>query len=164
MQIALYKNKSDKIVARKSIGDPIATISGIVVKEDGLFSTKNPTVILQLDGDWTDITDFNYCRIYQTDRYYYVTNHVAEGGLLRLELETDVLMSFKDDIYRTDQRQQIIERQENKYSDEAKLLPDEYLPIRADHYYQSKVFGKNVSDFTSQRIIVETAGRGGRIV
>lgn len=164
MQIALYKNKSDKIVARKSIGDPIAKISGIVIKEDGLFSTKNPTVILQLDGDWSDITDFNYCRIYQTDRYYYVTNHVAEGGLLRLELETDVLMSLKDDIYSTSQREQLIERQEKKMPESSKLIADEQLPMKSTHYYQSKIFGIPVSDFESQRIIVETVGRGGRIV
>lgn len=164
MQIAFYKNKSANNVVNKTIGDPVRTVSGIVIKEHNSLKTKNPSLLLQIDGDWTDIVDFNYCRIYQTDRYYYVTNHVAEGGLLRLDLECDVLMSFKDDIYRKSQNKQLIERQESKYPDASKLLSDEKLPITVQHYYQSKTFGRPVGDFTSNRIIVETSGRGGRIV
>ena len=164
MQIAFYKNKSANNVVNKTIGEPIRTISGIIVKEQNSLKTANPSLLLQIDGDWTDIVDFNYCRIYQTDRYYYVTNHAAEGGLLRLDLECDVLMSFKDDIYSPSQRTQVIERQSHKYPKKSRYLSDEKVPITVKHLYDSKVFGRSVSDFDSGRIIVETSGRGGRII
>ena len=164
MQIAFYKNKSANNVVNKTIGNPVRTISGIIIKEHNSLKTANPSLLLQIDGDWTDIVDFNYCRIYQTDRDYYVTNHTAEGGLLRLDLECDVLMSFKKDIYSDSQREQLIERQQTKMPESSKLIADEQLPMKSTHYYQSKLFGIPVSDFESQRIIVETVGRGGRIV
>ena len=67
MQIALYKNKSANNVVNKTIGEPVRTISGIVMKEHNSLKTSNPSLLLQIDGDWTDIVAFNYCRIYQTD-------------------------------------------------------------------------------------------------
>lgn len=164
MQIALYKNKSANNVVNKTIGEPVTTIDGIIIKEHNSLKTANPSLLLQIDGDWTDIVDFNYCRIYQTERYYYVTNHTAEGGLLRLDLECDVLMSFKDDIYSKSQRTQIIERQSKKYPSNSRYLSDEKVPITVKHLYDSKVFGRKVSDFTNSRIIVETSGRGGRVI
>ena len=164
MELALYKNKSDPRVVNKNIGSELARITGIVIKEDDSLQTLEPSLVLDIGDTWKDITDFNYVKLFQNDRYYYVKNFVAEGGLVRLDLKVDVLMSFKDDIYRKSQKTQIVGRQAMKFPDKSKYLSDEQVPITVKHLYDSKVFGRAVSDFASGRIIVETSGRGGRVI
>lgn len=164
MELALYKNKSDPRVVDKNIGSELARITGIVIKEDDSLQTLEPSLVLDIGDTWTDITDFNYVKLFQNDRYYYVKNFVAEGKFVRLDLKVDVLMSFKDDIYRSSQLTQIIERQAEKYPTKSRYLSDEKIPITVKHLYDSKVFGRKVSDFTNSRIIVETSGRGGRVI
>lgn len=164
MELALYKNKSDPRVVNKNIGSELARITGIVIKEEDSLQTLEPSLVLDIGDTWSDITDFNYVKLFQNNRYYYVKNFVAEGGLVRLDLKVDVLMSFKDDIYRSSQLTQIIERQAEKYPKKSRYLSDEKIPITVKHLYDSKVFGRKVADFTNSRIIVETSGRGGRVI
>lgn len=164
MELALYYNKSDPRVVNKNIGSELARITGIVIKNADSLKTKNPSLTLRLGDTWADITEFNYCKIFQNDRYYYVEDFSADGLLLTINLKCDVLMSFKDDIYRSSQLTQIIERQAEKYPKKSRYLSDEKIPITVKHLYDSKVFGRKVGDFDSGRIIVETSGRGGRII
>lgn len=164
MELALYKNKSDSRVVNKNIGSELGRITGIVIKDYDSLQTLEPSLVLDLGDTWKDITDFNYVKLFQNDRFYYVKNFVAEGKLVRLDLKVDVLMSFKDDIYRKTQRTQIIGRQARIYPDKSKYLSDEQVPITVKHLYDSKVFGRAVSDFSEGRIIVETSGRGGRVI
>lgn len=163
MNLNRYHNKSANNVVNKNI-KAIDVIEGIVIKEYNSLKTKNPSLLIELSGDFKNVADFNYCYIPQTERYYYVENISSEGMLLRIDLQVDVLMSFKSDILDKNQAGQIIERQAKKLPEASKYLADDVIPVRSDNWYASKTFGDSVSSFTSQRIIVETAGRGGRVV
>lgn len=61
----------------------------------GDVSIMNPTIILKYDTP----LDFNYIYIPVFKRYYFITNiSIFPNKVYRLDLECDLLMSYKDDI------------------------------------------------------------------
>lgn len=89
MEIFLYKNNSDLNVIEKDLtklGE-----KDVFLKKD--FDIFNPTLYL---GTFLD--ECNYLFFPSLNRYYIVKNK-ANANLWKIELETDVLMSFKDVLF-----------------------------------------------------------------
>lgn len=86
--IIYYKNKSDDNVVGKDLEE--VRRENIVLKKTIDFTT--PTLELKLD-----VVDFDYIRLEQLDRYYFIRSIEALGGYMYLvHLECDVLETYKD--------------------------------------------------------------------
>ena len=72
-----------------------ATYNNVILKDD--CSVVNPAIKLKVPLS-TRVYDWNYCRIQEFDRYYYVTDWMWQEGLWVAELQVDVLASFRDRI------------------------------------------------------------------
>lgn len=77
------------------------TLSSALVK-NVLFlnasSILNPTIRVRI-GNITEFLKRNYCFIETLQRYYFIDGITIErGGIATVELEIDVLMTYKDDI------------------------------------------------------------------
>lgn len=90
MTLDTYTNLSDDYKLNKNL-TPIATDIPIVLKDD--TEIINPIIIVSRSVN----TDFNYCRIPQLGRYYFV----SKGGVTYaqnrayIQLEVDALMSHR---------------------------------------------------------------------
>ena len=158
MDVVVYKNTSPNNVVDKSI-KKIHTFSGVKFKHEGALDILNPTILVQYSDEVSDFTKFNYVQIAKLNRYYYIVNMSFVGGLCEIQCKCDVLMSHKNSIYAS---KQYILRQQEKYKNP--YLFDDLLPIRSDHNYIMKPFGENVDNRQCGRVILATAGEGGRIV
>lgn len=89
MKVKIYNNKSNKNIVNKKI-EFLQEIS-FDFKDDS--DITNPILILQ------SYKKGNYCFIPDLNRYYYIDRiDLMNGGLYKLYLEIDVLMSYKDEI------------------------------------------------------------------
>lgn len=94
MDILLYTNNSDSNVLNKDI---------VLQKQLVCYANKENIDILSPDIllSYIDIKalNINYCYIKELDRYYYINSYKYEKNhLLKLTLQTDVLMTFRDNI------------------------------------------------------------------
>ena len=89
--ITLYHNADERRVLNKRISD--ARVFDVILKEE--TSSLNPQIILQSDYD---LSTYNYAFIDVTNRYYYCTITLMENGLFVINMEVDVLMSYRDGI------------------------------------------------------------------
>lgn len=89
MKLILYKNNSDLNVIEKDLSK--LGEKDVFLKKD--FDIFNPTLYLK-----TFIEECNYLFFPDLNRYYIVQNK-TKNSLWKVELETDVLMTFKDVIY-----------------------------------------------------------------
>lgn len=89
--VTLYHNADEHRVLNKRLSDEREF--NIVLKEE--TSSLNPQIILQSDYD---LSTYNYAFIDVTNRYYYCTITLMENGLFVINMEVDVLMSYKDGI------------------------------------------------------------------
>ena len=89
--VTLYHNADEHRVLNKRLSDEREF--NIVLKEE--TSSLNPQIILQSDYD---LSTYNYAFINVTNRYYYCTITLMENGLFVINMEVDVLMSYKDGI------------------------------------------------------------------
>ena len=92
MTLKLYNNQSEN----NTIGKNLSQIgSDITCTIKGDMSLYSPTIIL----DYSDISGANYAYIQEFDRYYFITDRpVITGGRMELNLKSDPLETFKDDI------------------------------------------------------------------
>ena len=150
------KNQNNKFIQNESQGNKIENVRFF---ENGALDILNPTLLINFSTEVSDIVQYNYVKIPKFDRYYYIDKISTEGGLFRIECKVDVLMSHKADILASEQ---YVTRQQNKNN--SPYLMDDLLPIRSDHNYFAKPFGRNVDDRTCGRIILATTGKGGTIV
>ena len=89
MELKIYNNNSNTNVLNKNI-TLIDTLS---------FNLKSDTSILQPILVLKNYTKGNYCYIKELNRYYYITDiRVLNGGLYQLQLDVDVLMTYKTEI------------------------------------------------------------------
>lgn len=94
MKLVLYVCKDSSNVIGKKL-DRVKDYN-ITFKGDG--DLIRPTIYLTVDG----IPKCNYAYIPEFGRYYFINNiTMAKNKLVRLELECDVLESFKDDILKS---------------------------------------------------------------
>lgn len=94
MEILLYTNNSDNNVLNKDI---------VLQKQIVCYANKENIDILSPDIllSYIDIKalNINYCYIKELNRYYYINSYKYEKNhLLKLTLQTDVLMTFRDNI------------------------------------------------------------------
>ena len=87
MKLQLYNNNSNTNVLNKKI-TLVSTLD---------FSLKIDNSILQPVLILKNYSSGNYCYIEKFKRYYYITDiKLLNGGLYQLQLEVDVLMTYKD--------------------------------------------------------------------
>lgn len=93
MQIKLYYNVSENNQLTKSIS-LYSTLTGTLRHESDIV---HPKILVEADT----IGNSNYAYIPEFNRYYYIKEITSvRNGLLLLSMETDPLMSFKQDIRR----------------------------------------------------------------
>lgn len=68
------------------------------IKFKEMVSIISPSIVLRMDNT-VNIMVCNYCYIEELKRFYFIQDiELVDNGLLRLQLDCDVLESFKDDI------------------------------------------------------------------
>ena len=94
--IIFYKNSAElNRVDKTQHLHSMATISGVLRDECSIIE---PAIIIERDT----IPTFNYAYIPILNRYYFITNITSiRKNLWEVEMEVDVLMTYKDAIYRT---------------------------------------------------------------
>lgn len=123
----------------------------------GDMSIQSPIISLQLDS-FDDVINFNYIRIPELRRYYYVENStIREDGFVQIQCRVDVLKSFKTDILASTQ---YVERQENKCSYQ---VPDNGYTIKSNRNLTIKNFGNPII-VPNDDFILTTFGKKGDIV
>lgn len=160
MDVLLYKNSAppNKVDKSNNLSKKLK-IENVRFIEKGTLSVLNPSVLVNITTEISDISKYNYMQIPKFDRYYYIDSIETEGGLIRINGRCDVLMSHKADILAS---KQYILRQE-KYNN-SPYLDDNMLPIRSDHNYVAKPFGSYVDDRSCGRVILATTGKGGTVI
>ena len=89
MELQIYNNNSNTNVLNKKI--TLVNTLEFNLKADN--SILQPILILK------KYSEGNYCYIKEFKRYYYITDiRVLTGGLYQLQLEVDILMTYKDKI------------------------------------------------------------------
>ena len=87
MNLQIYNNNSNTNVLNKNI-TLVNTLD---------FSLKIDNSILQPILILKNYSSGNYCYIEKFNRYYYITDiKLLTGGLYQLQLDVDVLMTYKD--------------------------------------------------------------------
>ena len=115
--LMLYQNSAEVNRVDKTSYLAIVDVLTGVFREE--CSMQRPSVLINT----LEIPSFNYVYIPAFNRYYYVTSITTVSyGLWRVELNCDVLMSFKDKIKALSA---LIGRQENIYND---YLVDNEIP------------------------------------
>ena len=71
---------------------PLKTYNTVELKDN--CSVVNPTLKIK-EPIATNVTSWNYCKIHEFDRYYYVTDWFWNNGIWIAELQVDVLASFQ---------------------------------------------------------------------
>lgn len=94
MNIIFYDNLSKKNVVNKTLSEKKLTLS-IFIKKDS-FNPLMPILYLS-NVDKNSIG--NYCFIEEINRFYFINNvEIIKNNLIKLELETDYLYTFKNEI------------------------------------------------------------------
>lgn len=93
MLMVLYKTADSENVINKELTE----IHRTDVKMKMNISVTVPTIVLN-DLPTIPLIKSNYCYLEQFDRYYFIRDIRVDGKLISLELECDVLESFKADI------------------------------------------------------------------
>lgn len=92
MEVILYYNESDDRNVNKSLLQPLP-IAGTLVDET---SVMNPSFLVDSD----EVLRRNYCYVTEFERYYWIKEvSSVRTGLWRVDMECDVLMSFRRDIF-----------------------------------------------------------------
>lgn len=73
-------------------------IKNVFIKNQ-VFNIDNFDIVFKFNGDVNAIFSHNYCYIEKLKRYYFIKNiEIKNNDTYSIELEIDVLMSFKDSI------------------------------------------------------------------
>lgn len=91
MEIKLYNTTSEKNRLDKSL-TTVATLTGVLKSDSSII---NPVIMIERSSP----TGFNYVKITDFNRYYFVNDIVVNRNkLMTISLNIDVLMSYKDEI------------------------------------------------------------------
>lgn len=121
--------KRENATTRPNDSGASATYTNVILKDD--CSVVNPALKLKVPLS-TRVYDWNYCRIQEFDRYYYVTDWMWQEGLWIAELQVDVLASFRD---RIGQQQVYVLRAASAYDGD--IIDTTYPCTAAAPTYQS---------------------------
>lgn len=128
MTVDFFINKSDNRYINKTLQNVI-TLNNVYLKSD----ENKETMTLELDYNATVLTA-NYCYIRELSHYYYISEPTFGKQRVFLPIRTDLLMTFKTDIYKLDC---IISRQQEEYN---AYLKDDRLPVKAYQDVNTIVF------------------------
>lgn len=159
MDIILYKNKApnNKVDKSNDLSNSM-TIENVRFVDENYLDLKNPSILIKLSDEVSDIAKYNYCRIPKFNRFYYIVTSSTINGLVKIDCASDALMSFSKDIFAS--TQYVLRNQ--KYR--SPYLVDNQIPMRSDKDIYQTVFGMNVDNKSCGRVILETTGKGGRII
>lgn len=118
MRIIFYTNNSDSNELNKNIN--LITELQCNVNRDNL-DILSPILFLS----YFDIKklNINYCYIEELNRYYFIDSYTIEkNNLIKLQLETDVLMTFKNDILLSSGIVKETKNNQNNFSSQFELL------------------------------------------
>ena len=118
MRIIFYTNNSDSNELNKNIN--LVTELQCNVNKDNL-DVLSPILFLS----YFDIKELNinYCYIEELNRYYFINSYTIEkNNLIKLQLETDVLMTFKNDILLSFGIVKETKNNQNNFSSQFELL------------------------------------------
>lgn len=122
MQVQFSYNKSDERQIFKELVSG-ATLNGTLRDESSIIS---PSILFES----ADVMRYNFCYIPQWQRYYFVRNITSyRTNLYLVELECDVLMSFKNDIanFEVVVDKQTMSKNGDEYIDDGSLVCDNYM-------------------------------------
>lgn len=122
MQVQFSYNKSDERQIFKELVSG-ATLNGTLRDESSIIS---PSILFES----ADVMRYNFCYIPQWQRYYFVRNVTSfRTNLYLVELECDVLMSFKNDIanFEVVVDKQTMATNGDEYIDDGSLVCDNYM-------------------------------------
>ena len=156
MDIILYNISSPPNRVNKVLGTGV-TIENVRFTEKNSLNVINPTIILNLGDELSDITKYNYVKIPKFTRYYWIENIECNGGLAYIQCKVDPLMSFKSDIIGSTQYVSRSETSKNSY------MVDHLLPMTSKHHFAIHPFGDTVYDENCINVILETTGKGGNV-
>lgn len=157
MNVILYKTSAPPNKVKKSLSSK-KELEGVIFYDSDSLNLVSPKIRLEYAEDASDLALYNYCYIPKLGRYYFITNMQAEGGLVVVTCQCDVLMSFQSDILKSTQYVLRSETLRSPY------LVDNQIPIRSDKYYHQDVFGIDVFNKNCPYVILETTGKGGTVV
>lgn len=107
VHITLYKNESPDNYVTKTLSSALA-FEGTFRGECGVLY---PVFSIETD---TNISDYNYCYIQEFNRYYFISDMIAETDKLwRIYCSVDVLQSFSTQIK---EHRAVIAKQERKWN------------------------------------------------
>lgn len=119
MEIQFFYNQSDDRQINKII-EPGPVLQGEFREESNLM---NPSILIQSN----EVFRYNYCYIEEFQRYYSISSvTVIRTGLYRVEMNVDVLMSFRRHILNLSV---IVDKQTEQYNgdpyiDDGSLISD----------------------------------------
>lgn len=122
MDIHLYNSTSYKNTVSKKLENK--TTFKCKMLDD--VSIVNPIIQIQTIQNIPDIVKFNYAKIPQTRRFYFIDDVIIKNGYFELHLHVDVLNTYSKDIKESSQ---VVARQEKRKN---LYLADEKLPVHAD--------------------------------
>lgn len=94
MTITLFSTKSDKRKISKELTNE-KIVTGYCKNQ---FDNGSPVIVLELTDD-LNILDYNYCHIDINNRYYFIqTKTFTQKNICVLQLEIDLLMTYKNQI------------------------------------------------------------------
>lgn len=113
----------------------------------------NPTVLIRAN-EIGDLINYNYLRIPQFNRYYYISNIEYRNNVGAVSCEVDAIYSWYNKYKNTSQ---LVTRSENIRN---RYIQDGSEPIHSDNFYTYVNFGIDVFDKKCDRLILTTAGKG----
>lgn len=152
MSFTFYKNTADnRKVNKTSDLTQIKSISSVIFKND----TDRGDISLDLSYDPL-LLDVNYCYDSNTGYYYFLSEPIFSQQRLLFKGMTDLLMTYKDDIFDLGC---IIARQENIYN---AYLNDERFPVLNKQAVTTLAFPQGFSN--SEELLMIVNGGGGENV
>lgn len=156
IKVVLYKCTAPKNQVDKSGHLKNAhTFSEVIFTEESALDVRRPSILVKLTTDAGSMSQYNYAYLEVFNRYYYIDKISGENGLVRIDLISDSLMSFKSDIKKS--KQYVIRNQKHR----SPYLVDNKIPIRSNKTYIQTPFGVPVDVKNCPYVILETTGKGG---
>lgn len=140
MEVILYKTTDQNNTINKILNDPLEININLKRSED----QERPRLLLKNDND--KYTGYNYAYIDFFKRYYFVESTSNNNDrIIELQLETDVLETYKDDILETD------------------VTTDNYYPDNRNTDVRKKedVYSSNITLPETNSMVIVTTGSGG---
>ena len=144
MELRLYRTLDNENVINKNL----SLIHTMNIKLKDTVSITNPTLILS-EVNGLDYFQCNYCFLSEFNRYYFIRDiEVLSNKNYRLQLEVDVLESFKEDILNS-----VVEVNRGIKQGDYQLINTNIETVREIDIYKSNVTLKN-----EKNIILSTIG------